>query len=406
MAEQLADMVKEVYQSGGRHSIDMPVVGKYIDKLWQATQKGFGAAYNPFDYDTPDTQMLAHLMANVYTFSAAKNQQQLRALTNALIGDNGKLRSFSEFKQKAFEINDKHVNQWLKAEYNLAVAGGQMASKWVRIQESAGSLPMLQFDAVMDKRTSELCAGLNGVIKPINDPFWNKYYPPNHFGCRSTVRQLPASYKPTPDGTYTPPEIPPMFQTNLGKAGLIFPPGHSYYNNVAILSFGDANFVKREFRQGRGHVYDSGRVVNDTKLFDVRHIVEVEQKKEVADFLANHYDTDVFLLPEFSAQKKDLRYSYFFRDSKPGTSKQPDFFFNGKYWEMEGYEKEFADRKITTMLNRGAKQGDYIILHLRHQANLVYVKSRARGALQRSPNLKHVKGVLLVDYEGKVHDVL
>lgn len=406
IAKELAAMVAKVHRTGGRHAQDKAVTTAYAKKLWDGVEKGYGKPLVTIDYDSPDTKMLGHLMENVYTFSAAKNQQQLRALTNALIDPaTNKVRSFSEFKKAAFTINDQHVNQWLKAEYNLAIAGGQMASKWVDFEQNAESLPMLEFDAVMDKQTTATCRGLDGVVKPFNDPFWNIYYPPNHFGCRSTVRQRGNAYKPTADDKFTKPDIPPMFRTNLAKQGLIFPKGHSYYNNTSVLSFGDAAFEKDNLRPGKGTVYESRMSINPKKANDLRHIHEVDKKRDVARLLANHFDTDVFMLPEFPYSKKELRYRYFFPHAKPGTFKQPDFMFNGNYWEMEGYEDDFKEDKVSKMLSKGIKQSPYIILHIRHDAEINMIKNKTRGWIKKNKYENEVKAVLIVDVDGKIHRV-
>ena len=50
--------------------------------------------------------------------------------------------------------------------------------------------PYWMFDAVMDSRTSEVCAPLNGTILPADDPWWNTHTPPLHHACRSGIRSL------------------------------------------------------------------------------------------------------------------------------------------------------------------------------------------------------------------------
>lgn len=132
----------------------------------------------------------------------------MKAITEQLT-DGVKLREFAAFKEAAINITTDHMG-WLKTEYNTAVSGGQMAAKWVDIEKNKDILPLLQFDAVMDGQTTELCSGLNGVIRPVDDPFWNTYYPPNHFNCRSTVRQL-RSGAVTDLNEIEYPEIPAMF---------------------------------------------------------------------------------------------------------------------------------------------------------------------------------------------------
>lgn len=47
-----------------------------------------------------------------------------------------------------------------------------------------------QYFAVLDGRETELCHTLDGKVFKSTDPFWKKYYPPNHYQCRSTVVAL------------------------------------------------------------------------------------------------------------------------------------------------------------------------------------------------------------------------
>ncbi len=49
-----------------------------------------------------------------------------------------------------------------------------------------------QYYAVVDGRETPLCHTLDGKIFKSSDPFWEKYYPPNHYQCRSTVVALDA----------------------------------------------------------------------------------------------------------------------------------------------------------------------------------------------------------------------
>jgi SPP1 gp7 family putative phage head morphogenesis protein len=229
LAKEWAEEVEKIWERKSMLPSNDKITKHYGSYLSQALEEGYGEPVVDIDYDTPDGNMLQHLVDNVYHFSAAKNKTQLRQLTRALIGDDGKLRTWSQFKQAAFQINDTHVNQWLKAEYELAVSGSQMASKWVDIQNNGTT--MLEFDAVMDGKTSAGCRELNGVRRAVDDRFWDIYYPPNHFNCRSTVRQLNGG-KETPEHQIIYPDekaVPQMFRTNLAKEKLVFPKNHPYY---------------------------------------------------------------------------------------------------------------------------------------------------------------------------------
>lgn len=53
--------------------------------------------------------------------------------------------------------------------------------------------PFWLFDAVLDNRTTSICQGLNGTIRPADDSYWSSRIPPLHFRCRSGIRTLTIS---------------------------------------------------------------------------------------------------------------------------------------------------------------------------------------------------------------------
>lgn len=48
----------------------------------------------------------------------------------------------------------------------------------------------LHFIGIEDARQTDICHSMSNVIRPYDDPIWQKYIPPLHFGCRSTVRAI------------------------------------------------------------------------------------------------------------------------------------------------------------------------------------------------------------------------
>ncbi|MGQ0739129.1 MAG: phage minor head protein [Bacteroidota bacterium] len=231
MERAILSMLNEIWKEKGMPTglINREVTTLISEKLWAGVSKGFQATLDSIDWDTPDWNMLASLQRDVWHFSSAKNYTELRQLSGALIGPDGKLRTRSEWMNEAIKINNRAVTQHLSAEYELAVTSSQMAGKWVDIQADKDIFPLLSFDVVMDGRTTEICTNLNGVVVPVDHPYVKTYYPPNHFGCRTTVRKL-RNGKVTENLPY--PEIPDMFRLNLGEQGLIFPPGHAYYSDL------------------------------------------------------------------------------------------------------------------------------------------------------------------------------
>lgn len=67
-----------------------------------------------------------------------------------------------------------------------------MAGHWRRFEEAADDLPYLMYDAINDSRTRPSHLALDGVIRPVGDPFWQTHTPPLGHRCRCSLRQLSA----------------------------------------------------------------------------------------------------------------------------------------------------------------------------------------------------------------------
>lgn len=221
--------------------IDKALTEFYASKFWQAVEKGIGIDLNNIDLEAPDNFLIKQLRSNVYHFSAAKNYQQLKSITQQLLDEDGALRSFTAFRNAAQQVVDDFVGSWLQAEYNFAVASAQMASRWQDIESDKEILPLLRYDTVGDERVRLEHQELQGVTLPVNHQFWDIYYPPNGWGCRCDVLQLDSG-KITDYSTIVLPEkMPELFKYNAGKKGVVFPPGHAYYNGLPAYVADQAN---------------------------------------------------------------------------------------------------------------------------------------------------------------------
>lgn len=157
--------------------------------LMEGLRKGYTSEVADITIETHG-EMFAALENNVRLFSGFKSAAQIKAATNLLFDKDGVLRSFSKFKKDVLAINEKYNKTYLLAEYNTTIASGQAAAKWVDIQADAETFPFLQYITVGDDRVRPEHSMLDGVIKEINDPFWRKYYPPNDWQCRCTIKRV------------------------------------------------------------------------------------------------------------------------------------------------------------------------------------------------------------------------
>lgn len=225
--------MRRVYQNMGvLNDIDVELVRYLADEYFKATQEGYGVQLSEIDYDTPDYEMLRKLQENVYHFAGAKNYQEMKAITKELVNAEGKLRTFSEFKQVAFEILKEYNTAWMETEYNFAVAAGQMGATWTRIQENKQDIPLLKYLTVGDDRVRPAHKELEGVTRPVDDTFWDLYYPPNGWNCRCDVLQIQTGKVTPVNDIVTPDDMPALFKTNLAKNGMVFPKDHPYYTGV------------------------------------------------------------------------------------------------------------------------------------------------------------------------------
>ena len=178
----------------------------------------------------PDPAFYDALKDNAFKFAGAKTFQQTLDMSNAIVDENGKQRTWSKFRNEVDGINNQYNKNWLRAEYNAATGGAQMASKWQDIVEDADIFPYLKYKAVKDERTRDEHKGMDGIIKPVNDPFWETHYPMNGWNCRCNVIMLDDSHADEVNDLkdFDVPELVPEFDMNQGRQRLVYSPEHPY----------------------------------------------------------------------------------------------------------------------------------------------------------------------------------
>ena len=78
----------------------------------------------------------------------------------------------------------------LQTIYRTNMTNARMASLWQKLQENKDARPYLQYSAINDMRTRKTHLALDDLVYPIDDPFWDYFYPPNGFRCRCHVMAL------------------------------------------------------------------------------------------------------------------------------------------------------------------------------------------------------------------------
>ncbi len=168
-------------------------------------------------------ELAGKLERDAYKFAAAKNYKQLAFLKSLKDSSASK----EAFMDQALKQNKKFNHLWLQTEEYYAQGAAQSAARW----DSFDPESWLKYRTSNDERVRNEHRQLNGIVKPITDPFWNVYYPPNGYNCRCLAIET-TSRQETDMNYRKVPEMPPFFQNNVGKQQVLFPGNHPYYKGV------------------------------------------------------------------------------------------------------------------------------------------------------------------------------
>lgn len=312
------DVAKKLWEGKQTGVVDMAMLRHTATQLREAITTGYGKTPDDKDFDVRDFEMLKHLQKNVYIFSGYKTYQQLREITDLLRDNQGNVRNWQDFKAEVLKNNDQYNVRYLKAEYEHALVSSQMASQWIDIQRNKHILPLLEFDATLDNRTTETCRSLNGVRLPVDNPFWHTCFLPLHWFERSVIRQV-ARGTITDMDTINIPELQPMFKNNVGISGVAFPESHPYYK----ASKEDKKQIDAAIEKAtpKSLLEEFTTVKKGKKKIEVSNFVKPEEKKynqDVAFLFSDQFETKV--LGHFKDKvSPDLQLNETFADIKTPT---------------------------------------------------------------------------------------
>jgi len=373
---EISRIVKEVWD-GSASNIDQKlhvITGRLLESN---VINGFKQDWLGVDFDTPDAAMLTRLTRDTWQFAGAKTYQNLRDMTLALKGDDGKLRSYQDFREEAFKISGKYNEAWLKTEYNQAAGAATMASRWNEFSKNSEDMPYLQYVTVGDNNVRDSHALLNGIIKKMIDDFWRTHFPPNGWGCRCDAEQLATGVATESENVPDVP-VPEMFRTNLAVTGNIYPPKHPFYEGVpddvlrqSVASLPDSVAYKRIYETDEGGFVD---------LHMYHGIGEMAANIRTAKILANA-GHKVKLLPILKSTEDDLRKQLFGKQYKPG--KNADAFVDGKMVELK-QPKAVTKSAIHNGIGEGKDQAGIVGFEMPINSDLTELKRFAKGKLKVS----------------------
>lgn len=238
--EQIEKLINGIWE-GEITEYDLPKDLYYAiaDYLKSGLYKGFGGTLAEFS--GKDLELLTELRENVYMFSAAKTYQEVLDIKSLMFNSDGERVSQNEFSQLGGQAFDTWNDAWGRTEYNTAVHSSYMAAKWNEIEKNKDLLPYLSYSTIGD--ACDICAPLNGMTKPVDDPTWDALMPPNHFNCLCIVTQEENNEGRDVDTSGVLEMMSDEFKMNPGKDGYIFKDDHPYFE----VAKKDVAYAKNNF---------------------------------------------------------------------------------------------------------------------------------------------------------------
>lgn len=158
------------------------------DTLLKAHEKGHDKAFFSPDWTMKDNALVTRVQNNIFAFSGAKCYSEMKELREAMY-EGGNLLPKADFRRRARKINQTYNETYLDVERDQVMSAATQGSRWLDIEESRDTHPYLEYVTMADERVREEHQGLHGIILPVDDPFWNSYYPPNGYRCRCSTRK-------------------------------------------------------------------------------------------------------------------------------------------------------------------------------------------------------------------------
>jgi SPP1 gp7 family putative phage head morphogenesis protein len=394
--EAVAGILKDAHN--GNYNAELASIT--AQELAKTVQKEYGEV--KLDWNAPDTEMTQRLTQDVWQFSSAKNYQEMRDLSLLLKNDKGELRPFSDFENEAKKVTQRYNQDWMKTEYNLAVASSQNAARWVDFHKDKETIPNLEYQTIGDTAVRTEHQALDGVIKSIDDSFWATHYPPNGYGCRCEAVQT--LEKDTTPANRTPDVIvPKLFQTNLANESMVFPKGHPYYKDIpehVLIKTLDKIPLENAF------MVDSYK--KTPVLAHVLHEAhELHNNKIIAKTLIDNYKSisKIELLPNISDKEMELKKRFYPKDwHKYLNAKNPDSLIqiNGKDTVVEFKYLVGSGKHIIRNITDASEKSEYAVIMMTEQSILKqeWLKKHLDKWFLNNEK-KQFKGVLVLGANGK-----
>jgi len=180
---------------------------------------GIDNVYGNLKYDDPAFGKVQEMKRNLANFAGFKSFHQTHHIRQAK-------------PEQLPAINGKYNVNWMRTEYVHTVRSARGAKNWQRYEADKDLYPYLEYMPSTAAEPRNDHKRLYGVVKPVDDPFWDTWMPPADWGCRCGVRQV----RNNADAVEPPEDIklpPKAMRNNPGKTGKIITDQHPMMGRVS-----------------------------------------------------------------------------------------------------------------------------------------------------------------------------
>ena len=143
----------------------------------------------PDDYYLRMTPIQRQQAVSIAGLAQTEQIKHVMSLVNEQLADGG---TFADF-QKAVKQGDIDINlpkHRLDNIFRTNIQGAYGRGRWYQQQQNKVERPYLMRDGINDSRQRPEHRALDGIIRPIDDPFWQTHTAPDSYRCRCVMRSL------------------------------------------------------------------------------------------------------------------------------------------------------------------------------------------------------------------------
>ncbi|MCO5253375.1 MAG: minor capsid protein [Bacteroidetes bacterium] len=279
-----------------------------------------------------DPRKLAGYELNVFAHSSFKTYRMLQEAEILR-----KTATGAELETSISELNKIYTDYYHAAEKQLARQVAREIEHWEEIDEMKDLLPYLTFHAIIDERTRDSHAALDGFTFRVDDPNRKKYTPPLDYNCRCFLTQ---EFEPPEGSTIVAPKDfkpKPTFERDYRKNKRIFTDKMPFMNQARSEEMGltpvrfenrqlfkPMNQVMSKMLPKLQHGWEEEITENGGKIMTHLYAKPLAKEIEQIRSILKKGDT-IHLLP-----KLEQNVSQNFKNFK-----NTDAFLNGKLLEMK-----------------------------------------------------------------------